>query len=73
MPCITKWVGPIEDPQAEFNKIDKNGGGQVLFGEFCDWAINKSLDLESDDNYDGDDEKVFKEAIPKTSEEHINE
>ena len=53
MPCITKWVGPIEDPQAEFNKIDKNGGGQVLFGEFCDWAIKKNLDLESDDNYDG--------------------
>merc|ERR1711893_370762 len=28
---IEKWVGPIEDMEEEFNKIDKNGGGQILF------------------------------------------
>lgn len=26
---ITKWVGEIEDFEAEFEKIDANGGGQV--------------------------------------------
>eukprot|EP00049_Salpingoeca_infusionum_P005323 m.90880 g.90880 ORF g.90880 m.90880 type:complete len:585 (+) comp12932_c0_seq1:94-1848(+) len=27
-----------EDAQAEFNKADKNGGGQILFREFCDYV-----------------------------------
>ena len=26
---IEKWVGPIEDLEAEFDKIDSNAGGQV--------------------------------------------
>ena len=28
---------------------DKDGGGMVLFVEFCDWAIKKNLDIEDDD------------------------
>ena len=43
-----QWVGPIEDLEAEFAKIDKNGGGQILFGEFVDWALEKDLDVEDD-------------------------
>ena len=42
---IEVWVGAI-DPEQEFKAIDKNGGGIILFSEFCDWAIKKSLDLE---------------------------
>merc|ERR1712203_119257 len=45
---LEKWVGPIEDLEAEFAKIDKNGGGQILFGEFVDWALEKDLDVEDD-------------------------
>merc|ERR1712079_392556 len=45
---IEKWVGPVEDMGAEFDKIDKNGGGQILFGEFVDWALEKDLDIEDD-------------------------
>merc|ERR1712183_800883 len=45
---LEKWVGPIEDLEAEFAKIDKNGGGQILFGEFVDWALEKDLDIEDD-------------------------
>ena len=33
---------------AEFDIIDKNGGGQILFSEFVDWAIEKDLDIEDD-------------------------
>ena len=33
---------------AEFDKIDKNGGGQILFSEFVDWALEKDLDIEDD-------------------------
>ena len=36
---IEKWVGKIEDARSEFNKIDANGGGEILFEEFCDWSI----------------------------------
>ena len=27
--AVEKWVGTIEDMEAEFGKIDANGGGQV--------------------------------------------
>ena len=47
---IEKWVSPLNDLEEEFNSIDKNGGGIILFDEFCDWAINKSLDLEVDED-----------------------
>jgi len=45
---IEKWVGPVEDMDAEFENIDKNGGGQILFSEFVDWALEKDLDIEDD-------------------------
>ena len=32
--------------EEEFNNIDKNGGGYILFDEFCDWAIQKGLRTE---------------------------
>merc|ERR1712106_669112 len=35
---IESWVGPIDDMETEFDKIDTNGGGQILFSEFVDWA-----------------------------------
>lgn len=44
------WVGPIGDIVAEFKQVDKNGGGTILFDEFCAWAIKKNLDLEDDDD-----------------------
>ena len=44
------WVGKIGDLEGEFKKIDKNGGGSILFDEFCTWAIQKNLDLEDDDD-----------------------
>jgi len=46
--AIEKWVGEIEDLDAEFDKIDKNGGGQILFSEFVDWCLEKNLDIEDD-------------------------
>ena len=32
--------------EEEFDKIDTNGGGFILFGEFCDWAISNGLKTE---------------------------
>ena len=51
---IEKWVGKLDDPVAEFNLIDGNGGGQILFDEFCDWSCKKHLDLDDDDDFQAD-------------------
>merc|ERR1712048_897764 len=52
---IEKWVGPINDIEACFKEIDLNGGGIVLFDEFSEWAIKKSLDLDDDVEQEGAD------------------
>ena len=49
VPKIQAWGVKIEDPEATFAEIDVNGGGQVLFNEFAEWAIKKGLDLEDSD------------------------
>jgi len=43
---------------AEFESIDTNEGGMILFKEFCTWAFSKNFDIEDDiDSQDeGDDE-----------------
>ena len=43
------WGVNIVDAKKTFNEIDKNRGGFILFDEFCEWAIKKSLDLEDDE------------------------
>ena len=46
---VEKWTGEtLEDMEAEFDSIDENGGGQILFGEFVKWALDKNLDIEDD-------------------------
>lgn len=57
---IEKWVGPIEDIQAEFKKIDAAGAkkskddGHLSFDEFCKWSMAKHLHLdhEEDESHD---------------------
>ena len=31
------------DPDAVFDRIDTNGGGSILFDEFCNWAIEIAM------------------------------
>ena len=47
---LEEWGFKIEDPEAEFELCDANSGGQLLFGEFADWAIKKGLELEKGDD-----------------------
>lgn len=49
VPTIETWGVKIPNPEETFKEVDKNGGGQVLFIEFCDWAFKKGLDLVDDD------------------------
>ena len=51
---LIQWVGTIDDLEAEFDAIDVNGGGQILFNEFVDWASQKNLDIEEDDDQNDD-------------------
>ena len=55
-PLIEQWVGKIQNPQAEFQQIDMDGHGQILFNEFCDWSAQKNLDLDDDDSEGAEDE-----------------
>ncbi len=48
-PVVEKWTAEsIENMEEEFDKIDENGGGQILFAEFVKWALDKNLDIEDD-------------------------
>ena len=50
-----------EEAEAEFKSIDKNGGGIVLFVEFCDWYSEQNkLDEIEDENDPNDFGRVKK-------------
>ena len=57
---MANWGVKIDDPEKEFKKIDVNNGGSLTFDEFCSFAIKKSLDLETDDNFDDEELKNLK-------------
>ena len=40
----------MSNPRAQWKECDADGHGKVLFDEFCNWAIRKSLDLDDDDD-----------------------
>ncbi len=52
IPLMEKWGVKISNPEEEFQKIDKNKGGSIMFDEFAEYAIKKNLDLEDDDDFD---------------------
>jgi hypothetical protein len=58
---LVKWGLVVGEggEKAVFETIDKNHGGQILFKEFCDWAIAHKLDLGEED-----DDGVMPTATP---------
>lgn len=50
LPLIESWGVKISDPRKEFDNIDRDHGGKILFEEFSDWALKKNLDLVEDDD-----------------------
>ena len=57
LPLMEKWGVKINEAETEFQKIDKNSEGTISFEEFCEYAINKSLDLEEDNGFDDEELK----------------
>ena len=51
-PMLEKWGIDMSNPEKMWKECDRDGGGMVLFIEFCDWAVKKHLDLEDDDDED---------------------
>lgn len=47
---IEGWGISMSNPEAQWKACNSDGGAQVLFIEFCDWAIKQKLDLEDDDD-----------------------
>jgi len=67
--AMNKYIkDPIEDYEAEFDKIDENKGGQILFKEFIQFALDKNLDID-DDIDEAPVEEAPKEEAPAASEE----
>ena len=52
IPMMEKCGVKIKNPKDEFEKIDKNKSGNIMFDEFAEFAIKKNLDLEDDDDFD---------------------
>lgn len=52
LPYLRRWGAKVEDANAAFKAMDRNGGGIVLFDEFATWAIQYKLDLEDDLDFD---------------------
>ena len=46
---MKNWGLNLDNPEATFKQIDKNGAGFILFDEFSEYAIKASLDLATDE------------------------
>ncbi|KAL3682566.1 hypothetical protein R1sor_000588 [Riccia sorocarpa] len=51
VPLLERWGLKIEDAEAEFEKVDANTGGSILFDEFADWALKAHLQLLERDEH----------------------
>ena len=59
IPLMKNWGVEIKDSEAEkeFSNIKVDNEDTISFEEFCDFAIQKSLDLEEDDGFDDEELK----------------
>lgn len=48
----------MSNPAKQWKQCDADGAGMVLFDEFSNWAITKSLDLDDDDDVEDSDIEV---------------
>merc|ERR1712156_1396234 len=43
---LKEWGVVVDNPEEEFKVIDQGAGGQILFDEFCLWALKVGLDYD---------------------------
>jgi len=51
-PLLSKWGIDTSNMERQWKEADRDGKGQVLFIEFVNWAFNKKLDLDDDNDAD---------------------
>merc|ERR1711994_165952 len=72
--AMNKFIkDPIEDFEAEFDKIDENKGGQILFKEFIQFALDKNLDIDDDIDEAPVEEAPKEEAKEEEAKEEAKE
>jgi Ca2+-binding EF-hand superfamily protein len=60
---VREWGCDVQDPVAAFGQLDSDGGGRILFNEFCDWALSMHLNLEVEGTEDdAEDEQIEYDA-----------
>ncbi|CAL6037466.1 Flagellar_calcium-binding protein [Hexamita inflata] len=42
---LNQWGAKIQDPKADFKKIDDNDSGNILYDEFLQYALDKNLEV----------------------------
>jgi len=57
LPKLQEWGFAVADSREVFEEMDENAGGYILFDEFADWAIRRSLGVFYDSGDDTDDEE----------------
>ena len=62
IPKMKEWGVEIKENEVEkeFNNIKVDNKDTISFEEFCDFAIQKSLDLDEDDDFDDEELKNLK-------------
>ena len=60
----------MSDPEKQWKQCDADGFGKVLFDEFSNWAIMKSLDLDDDD--DVTDSEIETNQISREEQTKLN-
>lgn len=70
LPQLATWGVPItkDEAQAVFYSIDNNAAGNVLFAEFCTWAIKHRLDI-GEENPGGERKDATLTVIDKVRED----
>jgi Ca2+-binding EF-hand superfamily protein len=68
LPYLTKCGVVVKDSRKAFAQLDADGAGMVLFDEFCNWAIQETLDADDDDDATAliplDRQELFRKAGP---------
>ncbi len=54
IPDLERWGVDMSNPEKQWRAADADGGGMILFIEFCSWAIKQNLDLDDDDDDDNE-------------------
>lgn len=66
-PAMKQWGIDMSNPDKQWKSADKDGKGQVLFGEFVNWAFNGSLDMD-----DNDDDVNEREQMIQDEQLYVN-